>query len=147
MLGNGYTGKLFEDEVLAICQTNWDGHSYVPFQRALWLVRQNQPWDPTDPSTRAGEDLHCQVALALGLEDFVELSFLSALGTPLDLFHGVDAVFEWRGVVVTVDLTTNPHKDSYKADLILHPEDENDDWQEAGAKIARLLQIKGACVA
>lgn len=98
----GYTGRLFEYEVLAVCQAPWDGHSYVPFQKALRLVKTHQPWDPTDPSTRAGEDLHCQVALALGLEDFSELSFFSALGSPLDLFHGIDAVFEWKGRVMTI---------------------------------------------
>ncbi len=143
---SGYTGRLFEQEVLAICQVNWDG-SYVPFQNALMLVRENQPWDPRDPSTRAGEDLHCQVALALGLEDFSELSFLSALGSPLDFFHGVDGLFEWQGRVVTVDLTTNPHKDSYKADFILRPEDEDDSWQSVAMKIASRLQTRGAYAA
>lgn len=147
MSSNGLTGRLFEQEVLVVCQTGWDGHSYVPFQQALWLVRTHQPWDPTDPSTRQGEDLHCQVAIALGMENFTELSLLTALGTALDVFHGIDAVFEWRGRMVTIDLTTNPHKDSYKADLILRPEDEDDDWQSAAQEIARRLQSKGACAA
>ena len=144
---SGYTGKLFEQEVLATCQVSWDGHSYVPFQKALRLVRENQPWDPTDPSKRAGEDLHAQVAIALELDDFSELSFLSALGTPLDFFHGIDALFEWRGRVVTIDLTTNPHKDSYKADLIIRPEDGDDQWQSVAIEIANCLRIKSACAA
>lgn len=146
-MSNGLTGRLFEYEVLAICHTSWDGHTYMPFQQSLRLIRENQPWDPTDPSTRQGEDLHCRVALALGLEDFSELSLLSAIGTPLDLFHGVDAVFQWKGRIVTVDLTTNPYKDSYRADVILRPEDESDSWQSAASEIARRLQSKGAYAA
>lgn len=147
MTGNGYTGRIFEYEVLAVCHTSWDGHSYVSFRQSLWLVKQNQPWDPTDPSTKEGEDLHCQVALALGIEDFSELSLFTAIGTPLDVFHGIDAVFEWQGRVVTIDLTTNPHKDSYKADLILRPNDEEDNWRSAAIQIASRLQPKGACAA
>lgn len=149
-MGYGYTGRLFEEEFFAVCQGPWwDGHSYVPFRKALWLVETHQPegWNPSEPSTRAARDLHCQVAIALDLEDFAELSLFTALHSPLDLFHGTDGVIEWRGKVVTVDLTTNPHKDSYKADIILHPEDEGDDWREAGVKIARLLQNKGAYAA
>lgn len=158
-MSNIEAGRLFEREMLAVCQTGWNGHSYVSFQQALWLVENNQPWDPTDPSTRAAEDLHCQVALALGLEDFTELSFLSALGSPLDLFHGVDGLFEWKGGIVTIDLTVDPNKVNYKADLssnqiryrsdvIIRPEDENDNWQSAGRRIASLLQTrKGAYAA
>lgn len=41
----------------------------------------------------------------------------------MDVFHGVDGFFEFHGIVVTIDVTTNPNKDSGKADVIVHPDD------------------------
>ena len=141
---DGYTGRLFEEEVLLRCHFAWKG--YVPFRQSVRLVEANQPWDPTDPSTRGASDLHTQVAMALELEDWSELRLFSALRTPLDVFHGIDAFFEWKGRVVTLDLTCNRKKDGYKADLMIRPEDSDDDWSRLGHSIAALLQ-RGAFAA
>src|SRR3990167_10601589 len=130
MTRSGYTGRLFEEEVLLRCHFSWKG--YVPFRESVRLVEANQPWDPADPSTRGASDLHTQVAMALELEDWGELRLFSALKTPLDVFHGIDAFFEWRGRVVTLDLTSNQKKDEYKADLMIRPEDSDDDWCRIG---------------
>ncbi len=151
MEGTGYTGRLFEKEVLATCLLHWkQGQAYDGFQKSMWLVMMCQPWDPSDPSTRAGNDLHCQVALALGLEDWGELRFFSALGSPLDRFHGIDGFFEWRGTVVSIDLTTDPKKVEYKADIVIHDTDEDDSWMTIAGEIAHLLRrrtAQGALVA
>ena len=121
-MSNGYTGRLFEEEVLGHCGGSWSG--YMTYHQSLDFVKNNQIWDPTDPSSRTANDLHSHVALELGLEDWSELKFYSALKTPLDLFHGVDGFFEFRGTVVTIDVTININKQKYKADLIFHPSDD-----------------------
>lgn len=142
---NGYTGRLFEEEVLKTCLFQWNGTmEYVPFRKSMRLVMMCQPWDPSDPSTRAGNDLHCQVAMALGLEDWGQLRFFSALGSPLDRWHGVDGFFEWRGTVVTIDLTIDPTKVGYKADMVVHESDQEDSWASIGERIADLFRQKTA---
>ena len=138
MTRSGYTGRLFEEEVLLRCHFSWKG--YVPFRESERLVEANQPWDPADPSTRGASDLHTQVAMALELENWDELRLFSALKTPLDVFHGIDAFFEWQGWVVTLDLTCDPHKENCKADFMIRPEDSDDDWKHVGCEIARLLK-------
>lgn len=148
MEGTGYTGRLFEEEVLEICLFRWEqGQAYVPFRKSMRLVMMCQPWDPSDPSTRAGNDLHCQVAMALGLEEWAELRFFSALGSPLDRWHGIDGLFEWRGKVVTIDLTCDHGKEVYKADVIIHPEDFEDQGQQIAQEIARQFHKQGALAA
>ncbi|MDO8470711.1 MAG: hypothetical protein Q7S63_01915 [bacterium] len=148
MNGDGLTGRLFEEDVLAECLFQWKaGQAYTPFRQSMRLVRQNQPWDPTDPSTRDGNDLHCQVALALGLEDWSDLQFLTALHSPLDHWHGIDGLFEWQGCVVTIDLTCDHGKEEYKADVIIYPEDSDDQWKLAAHRIAEKFTQQGALAA
>src|SRR6185369_4444565 len=87
------------------------------------LVRKNQPCDPSDPDPRCANDLHALIAEKLGLDDFSELKLYTAVGSPLDFWHGIDGFFEFRGHVLTIDLTVNSHKDSGKANMIVHPDD------------------------
>ncbi len=118
---NAYTGRLFEEEVVRRCL--WVCADYVPFRKAMAMVKRFQPWDPTDPSSPAVNDFHALVCLELGVEDYSVVKFYTAVGSPLDRFHGIDSFIEWNGVVVTFDLTINSKKDEYKADIILHEED------------------------
>ena len=136
-MSNGMTGKLFEWEVLGPCLVTVSG--YLPYMDAMALAREFQPWDPTDPENRAGSDLHANVALALGLDDWFELSLYTAVNSPLDLFHGVDGWFEFNGRIVTLDLTRNPTKTSSNADIIIQ-ESELDDLVSLGKRIANMLQ-------
>jgi len=136
-MSNGMTGKLFEWEVLGPCIVTVSG--YLPYLDAMALARKSQPWDPTDPETRAGSDIHASVALALGLDDWFELALYTALNSPLDLFHGVDGWFEFNGRIVTLDLTRNPTKTSSNADIIIQ-ESELDDLVSLGKRIANMLQ-------
>ena len=131
---NGYTGRLFEEEVLGEIHLSWDG--YMTYRDSVKYVKEHQEWDPTDPSTDKANDLHALVAIDLDLEDFDELKLYNALDTPMDYFHGVDCFFEFEGEIVTIDLTVNPSKITYKADLVLHP----DDLEKKGIKnIAHLI--------
>ncbi len=116
-----YTGRLFEEEVVGRCL--WNCADYVPFRKAMTIVKNFQPWDPTDPSSPVMNDFHALLCEALGLEDYSLIGIYTAVGSPLDLFHGIDVFVEWNNVFVTIDLTINSKKDEYKADIILHEED------------------------
>lgn len=138
-----YTGHLFEREVVGQCLALSDG-SYVSYRQAEQMVLRSQPWDPSDPGTRVGNDLHAQIALALGIDDWSRLGLFTAIGSPLDQFHGVDAIIVLRTdrgcKKVTVDLTTNPTKGEYKATITIEPHQlESANMAETAAMIARLL--------
>jgi len=138
---NGLTGNLFEWSVLgrALAIPSVPAQSYLPYTRAMAVAREHPAWDPTDPDPRQANDLHAWVCEGLGVEDYSQVCFYSALGTPLDRFHGVDCWFEVGGRVVTIDLTTDPSKERYKADVVLHPEDLEDGGKAVAEHISALL--------
>lgn len=137
-----YTGHMLEWDCFGSCLWKWEAEpEYVPFRQAMARVRKSQPWDPTDPEPLVSSNLHAYVCLALGVEDWSEVALYTSIGSPLDRFHGVDAFFHFRGRVVTIDVTANPHKNSYKADVILSAEAiENGGLKQVASKIAALLQ-------
>lgn len=150
MNGNGYTGRTFEEEILLRCLWVWNG--YVSYHKSMVMVKEFQPWDPTDPSSPAANDLHTLVVEALGIEDYSAVKLYTAVSSPLDVFHGIDCFVEWEGIVVTIDLTANCKKDSYKADLVIHEDNVYTEdgrvnqlqLQRIGQEIARLLRCRVA---
>ena len=136
MTFDGYTGKLWEEEIIGHCT-----HivmKYTSYENSMNIVKKSQPWDTTDPQPRFANNLHANVAMALGIEDWSQLQFYTAVGSPLDYFHGIDCFFEFQGHVVTIDVTTNPDKDEYRADFILQ---RDTDEQEIFCKeVANALQ-------
>ncbi len=129
---SGYTGHLFEEEVIGRCRVTHNGH--MRWREAMELVRKNQPAALPITARR----LRNRVAERIG-DTVGTLKFFTAVGTPLDFFHGVDGFFEFKGVVVTIDVTMNPHKDSGKADIIVQKDDLNDIPELAG-RIAREMR-------
>jgi len=146
-----YTGRMLEEEVLQRCAWIWNG-GYVPYNKSIANVKKFQPWNPSDPSSLAANDLHALVVEALGIDDYSAVSFFTAIGSPLDIFHGIDGFVEWKGVVVTIDITANPLKIEHKADIILHEKDVYDEngqvnlpgLRRIGEETARLLQHRAA---
>lgn len=137
----GLTGRLFEWSVLGNpLATPENLRGYMPYNRAMTLAKNLAVWDPTDPAPRQANNLHFYVCEALGVEDYSQVRFYSALGTPLDFYHGVDCWVEFGGRVVTIDLTANIHKDHHKADVVVHPEDLEDEGKRLASYIANLLQ-------
>lgn len=113
------TGTEVEEEVVGRALVSWNGQ-YVPFHQSLRLVKAHQPWEPTDPEPRFASDLHATVAEALKLENYNELEFYTAVGSPLDFYHGVDCFFCFKGMIVTIDLTIDSSKQEAKADLVVN---------------------------
>ena len=125
---NGYTGGLLEEELLGACD-GWKNKEYMPYADALEFVKAHQPegWRPSDPRPRFAADLFTTVALALlGPEgDWTDLKFYTAVDSPLDVFHGTDAFFEYQDKIIKIDLTINPQKGDAKADFIINPDKDD----------------------
>lgn len=107
---DGMTGHLFEEAILGYCVVSWKGH--MTYRDAMVAARKSQP----KRKSEFAATLEREVARELGSWD---VQYFTAVRTPLDFFHGVDAFLEFRGHIVTLDLTTNPHKDCCKADLLV----------------------------
>jgi len=119
----GYTGKFFESDNFGECLSRQSG--YKPYHESIDVVKNNQPWDTTDPKPRFANNLHYEVAQELGLSDaqLSDLHFYTAVGSVLDQYHGVDGFFEYEDARVTLDISKNPAKESgYKADFMVGPE-------------------------
>ena len=119
------TGHEFEEDIL--CRVSIEASvksGWRPYEEALGLVRKNQPkgWDPTDPPSHEASDLHCLVCDALGEDDYSQCGLFTALGSSLDVHHGVDAFFEYMGTVVTIDVTLNTKKRDHKANFVVQAE-------------------------
>lgn len=90
-------------------------NEYVPFQEAVLWVKEHQPAPQDRP--RIASNLRKMVAeLASDMNNPVK--FFTAVGTPLDRYHGVDAFLEQRGRIVTVDISQK-EKEFTKADVLL----------------------------
>lgn len=135
--GEFYSGRLNERDVLGEFKATPEGikayraavdkHGYMTFRDAMDLVRRYTKEDPTNPSQPFAKELRLAVIEQLGLEDEKDMDrvrFFSAVGTPLDVFHGIDGWIEFvpdQGPprIVTLDATLNPGKEEHKADIII----------------------------
>lgn len=129
---------------------------YVEYSDAMALVRNFQPIDKTDPErkrfspsnpkTPFTKDLRLEIVEFLGFsdEEAEGVKIFTAVGTPLDAFHGVDAVVEIEGIPVTLDATlrTEDQKGVGKVDVVDYGEIPNaDDSEEEQAYFARVAEI------
>jgi len=129
---DGYTGHLYEIEVLGQCEGPWDGKSYMTYEASMAFAECNQP-ARKQPAAR-----NLQTAVSDLMGGTVE--FFTAVGTPLDRFHGVDAWLVFEGHVVTIDVTLNSDKDVAKAHIVFNPHEM--DFDDLAALAARELNMK-----
>lgn len=94
---------------------------YISFRDALDMAKIAQPWkDPTNPEKDFLRDLRIEVADRLGIgndeQALDRLRAYTAIGSPLDLLHGVDCFMEYEkkngaNLRVFMDITNDPeHK-------------------------------------
>ncbi|MBI5793623.1 hypothetical protein HZA87_00855 [Candidatus Uhrbacteria bacterium] len=132
-----YSGRFNERDVLGEFRSNAAGlralqdeageRGYIARGRAIDLIRQHTQEDPTNPRKPFAKELRLAVIDELGLEeddDLDRIRFYSAVGTPLDVFHGVDGWIEFvpeKGSIqmITLDVMLDPGKVSHKADVIV----------------------------
>lgn len=133
MTNAGYTGHLFEEEVLGVCKASHCG--YLRWQDATAEVRKNQPRTATPVASKLCGELRKKLP-------GVDIRFYTAVGSTLDKMHSVDGFFEFEGkVTVTLDLTMNPEKDACKADVLVCERDLAD-LPALAYRVARELQTK-----
>ncbi len=115
----GTTGGTVERELFGRAIVIAPNVPYLDYGAAFQYAREHQPegTDPTDPKNEFAADVMVRVEKILDADDG-EVSFYTAVGTPLDRYHGIDGWFEYRGNIVTIDITTNPNKETYKADIV-----------------------------
>lgn len=118
--GDGYTGGSFEYELFGYCGVSWQDTGYLSYEESMKIVKSSQPWNPMDPKCRLANNFHYAVTQALGLEDCSELKFYTAVGSALDRYHGIDCLFEFHGIVVTIDVTINRYKNNCRADVLVN---------------------------
>ncbi|MBT4723152.1 hypothetical protein HN958_03660 [Candidatus Falkowbacteria bacterium] len=91
---------------------------WIPFYDALRLAKQQQPWkNPNLPDKPVPGDLLDAIATKLNIADTPDdelLKFYTAVGTPLDTFHGTDALIEYLGTRVLMDITLDPVKKTFE---------------------------------
>ena len=88
---------------------------YMAYKDAVAWVREHQP----DAFSRSKliKNLRTRVAeLCTNIDEPVK--FYTAVGTPLDIYHGVDAFFAQGHKIATVDLSMK-EKENYKADVLM----------------------------
>ncbi|MBI4437849.1 hypothetical protein HY631_02765 [Candidatus Uhrbacteria bacterium] len=162
-----YSGRLNERDVLgefrgtseygAAFREAANERGYVTYDRAMELVRRYSSEDPLNPKKPFARELRLAVLDELGFEEDADtdrVKFYSAVGTPLDVFHGVDAWIELvtqrgRRHAVTLDVTMNPGKETHKADVIVQaiPDPSEDEkgfldavYQIYGPEVAQRLR-------
>ena len=141
---DGYTGKLFEHDVLGngtkiFCLDSLPKYKPWKIAKQEVIIKVNySKWDPSDPDSRICNDLHATVAMELGLEDWNELQLFPAVGSSFDIHHGVDMFFQLGKSYATIDLTINGKKDKHKADININPE-HLDDLKGIAKEICRYL--------
>lgn len=126
---SGYTGHLFEEEVLGACKVRWDRKRYYSYRLCVEATKKCQP----KQTRHQVVSLETTVSSELGQP----VKFFTAVGTPMDVLHGVDGFFECEGMLVTIDLTLNPHKTSHKADIVFNPNLSS--WDELEKQVVAMF--------
>lgn len=133
----GLTGGMAEDSILGLV-VNAMGFQdfkakgvYMKFREALNFVKSHQPAAPTNPEKRFARDLRSAVAQILNAKNEA-LKFFTAVGSPLDFYHGVDGFITYQHptcgeIFATMDVKTYQPEQGCKANvLIVYPSDDLD---------------------
>lgn len=141
-------------------------NGFIKRAKAMELVRKFQPCDPTNPYQKPfSRDIRVSLIdlmIIKGLisdddEDKNRIKFYTAVGTPLDKFHSIDAFIEFedkngKKYPVTFDLTLNQNKQEYKSDIVVNelPDPNLDDEkikylatiEQYAQKVMGVIEIK-----
>lgn len=132
-----------------------DIKKYVGYDDAMSLARGFQPGDPTNPSADFLRELRLSVLEKLGIEDEGQAELISAytsVGTPLDVFHGVDGFIvvshEGYDIPITFDATLRREKleerGTQKADILIG--DVPDPNENESKYLAQIDKVAGEAV-
>jgi len=142
----GFTGPIFEADVLGQCGAPANGHK-PPFGQAIREVENFQPYDPSAPDKRypLAAMLHAMVGVRLGLygKKRRQLQLLTAVGSDMDEYYGTDCFLRWRGRRVNIDVTLNPHKANQDGasslTLLFDPEEKDETLAQQARRYAKQI--------
>ncbi|MBU4348163.1 hypothetical protein KJ671_01485 [Patescibacteria group bacterium] len=137
-------------------------NDHIPYEKAVKLAKKFQPFDPTHPNKPFARDIRISLLdlminkklITESEEDQDRIKFYTAVKTPLDIFHGIDAFIEFEDSnkkkhLVTFDLTINPQKIECKSDIIvteLPDPDLKEETLKYNATIERYAQKALGCI-
>ena len=87
----------------------------MSFSKALAFTKEHQP--STLSRSRVVTKLRNSIAERLS-DSTTPVKFFTAVGTPLDVYHGVDGFFEQGSRIVTCDISLR-EKEVIKADVLI----------------------------
>lgn len=131
------TGHLFEWETIGECRVKSD--CFMSYWPAVDLVTRSQKSSPYRPACPDAQVFHSAVAAALGVNKG-NLGMYTAIGSPLDRYYQVDGFFKYQRIIVTFDLTKNPHKDTTRAMVLVTALDVLLGFREASGLIAGVFK-------
>ncbi len=127
---------------------------YLKYHDSIELAKRFQPGSPDNPSKPFLRDILFGVQDVfddLGLD--VRVGAFTAVGSPLDKYHGADAFLTFdvggKEFIVTLDATLNPDKQQsgYKADLIIGDLPEPNEGQEQERQYLDLVDAYAQLIA
>jgi len=168
-----YTGKIYEAEYFGEIDKNdpkileeIKAHAkpsknpryeyWMNYRDSLNLAKKFQPIDKSEPGRKRVDPANPNAPLLrdikealidqwnLSDEEADNLKLYTAVGSPLDFFHKVDAFVEYRGDIITLDLTLRSEDDAggKRADVIISGElPSSDDPATENAYIKRVDEI------
>ncbi len=164
-ISRGYTGRMHETDLFGSLKIDPNARKryeqlyerfkqpdgYVNYNRSMDLVRRSYPeGEEVNPDKEFAKDLRLEVLDIFEIPDDQadSIRFFSAVGTPLDVFHGVDAWIEVSDpdqgrVEVTLDASLKPDKvqEGYKADVIVGdiPDPSDPDYLKKVEEYAQII--------
>ncbi|KKQ00903.1 MAG: hypothetical protein UW15_C0038G0004 [Parcubacteria group bacterium GW2011_GWC1_44_10] len=131
---------------------------YVSWEDSLKLVRKFSPYDPTDPHNKPLlNDLRIAFIDELGFtkeKDMNRVKIFTAVGSPLDVWHGIDAFIEVEdgngrtSKIIGFDAKemadsseTREHVHDKKADIIIFMKDVPDAEAESKKYVAKMEEV------
>lgn len=133
-------GRALEEEVLGIA-----GSEGMPEFKQFWSAVEDAKLRQlargtlsNSPKTTITKKLFRSVKQNLRRRNYQRLlEFYVAIGSALDVYHGIDMFFQIKGRIVTLDLTLRASKEGAKADFLLTADMiEKDQIEQLGKTIA-----------
>jgi len=107
---------------------------WMNYRDSMELAKKFQPIDKSDPEKKRVDPVNPQAPLLRDIKEALidqmdlsdkeadELKLYTAVDTPLDYLHGTDAFVEYKGKIVSIDITKKTSDIGKKADVIITDE-------------------------
>jgi hypothetical protein len=102
-------GNVFQLEILGRCGARCT--AYRNWRDALAEAKRTQPVRKTEFLQQVEQSMR-------RILQEPQINLFTAVGSAFDIYHGVDAFVEYKGTIVTIDVTRETAKTAAKADVV-----------------------------